>query len=142
MSYSHSIFAECHPFVSPDNFYQGCVFDSCHVSNPAVECTSLQTYAAACAQAGVCIHWRNHTTLCGKLPFIVFFYNAGVSPGGGGIIPFVQSSKLGTNCCRFIIPYLEDHMKNHSSLLTASDCPSDKVYKPCGPVEQPTCDDE
>ncbi|XP_051807496.1 intestinal mucin-like protein [Acanthochromis polyacanthus] len=83
----NSPFAECHPFVSPDNFYRGCVFDSCHVSNPAVECTSLQTYAAACAQAGVCLHWRNHTTLC------------------------------------------------------ASDCPSNKVYKPCGPAEQPTCED-
>ncbi|KAM7003500.1 LOW QUALITY PROTEIN: mucin-5B-like [Tautogolabrus adspersus] len=82
-----SLFAECHRFVSPDNFYQGCVFDSCHVSNPAVECTSLQTYAAACAQAGVCLHWRNHTTLC------------------------------------------------------ASDCPSDKIYKPCGSAEQPTCED-
>ncbi|XP_069385359.1 mucin-2-like isoform X2 [Paralichthys olivaceus] len=82
-----SIFAECHPVVSPENFYRGCVFDSCHVSNPAVECTSLQTYAAACAQAGVCLHWRNHTELC------------------------------------------------------ASDCPSDKVYKPCGPAEQPTCED-
>nr|XP_046208035.1 mucin-2-like [Oncorhynchus gorbuscha] len=82
-----SIFAACHPFVSPDNFYKGCVYDSCHVSNPAVECTSLQTYAAACAQFGVCIYWRNHTELC------------------------------------------------------ASDCPADKVYKPCGPAEQPTCDD-
>ncbi|MED6254455.1 hypothetical protein ATANTOWER_026841 [Ataeniobius toweri] len=82
-----SVFAECHPLVSPDNFYKGCVFDSCHVSNPAVECTSLQTYAAACAQAGICIHWRNHTKMC------------------------------------------------------ASDCPSDKVYMPCGPAEQPSCED-
>ncbi|KAM6936957.1 mucin-2-like [Xenentodon cancila] len=82
-----SVFAACHAVVSPDNFYRGCVFDSCHVSNPVVECTSLQTYAAACAQAGVCLHWRNHTTLC------------------------------------------------------ASDCSSGKVYKPCGPAEQPTCED-
>ncbi|XP_047195738.1 mucin-2 [Hippoglossus stenolepis] len=82
-----SIFAECHPVVSIENFYRGCVFDSCHVSNPVVECTSLQTYAAACAQAGVCLNWRNHTTLC------------------------------------------------------ASGCPSNTVYKPCGPVEQPTCED-
>ncbi|KAI9529651.1 hypothetical protein NQZ68_007889 [Dissostichus eleginoides] len=81
------VFEACHPVVSPDNFYQGCVFDSCHVSNPAVECTSLQTYAAACAQAGVCLYWRNHTTLC------------------------------------------------------ESDCPSNKVYKSCGPAEQPTCED-
>uniref|UniRef100_A0A3P8VBE2 Zmp:0000001332 n=1 Tax=Cynoglossus semilaevis TaxID=244447 RepID=A0A3P8VBE2_CYNSE len=58
------VFAECHAFVSPDNFYRGCVFDSCHVINPMVECTSLQTYAAACAQAGICLYWRNHTTIC------------------------------------------------------------------------------
>ncbi|XP_029909713.1 intestinal mucin-like protein [Myripristis murdjan] len=82
-----SIFDACHPFVQPDKFYEGCVFDSCHVLNPTVECTSLQAYAAACAQAGVCLHWRNHTQLC------------------------------------------------------TSDCPSDKVYKPCGPAEQPTCED-
>nr|XP_061812382.1 mucin-2-like [Nerophis lumbriciformis] len=82
-----SVFEECHPSVNPDKYYQGCVFDSCHVSNPAVECTSLHTYADACAQAGVCIHWRNHTTHC------------------------------------------------------ESDCPPDKVYKPCGPAEQPTCED-
>ncbi|KAL0968822.1 hypothetical protein UPYG_G00272320 [Umbra pygmaea] len=82
-----SVFEACHSHISPDNFYKGCVFDSCHVSNPAVECTSLQTYAAACAQIGICIYWRNHTTIC------------------------------------------------------ASDCPAGKVYKPCGPAEQPTCDD-
>ncbi|XP_067356049.1 mucin-2-like [Channa argus] len=82
-----SVFSECYPFVSPDNFYRGCVFDSCHVSNPAVECTSLQTYAAACAQAGVCLHWRKHTNIC------------------------------------------------------ASYCPANTVYSPCGPAEQPTCED-
>ncbi|XP_061891631.1 mucin-2-like [Entelurus aequoreus] len=82
-----SVFEECHPFIDPENYYQGCVFDSCHVSNPAIECTSLQIYAAACAQAGVCLHWRNATRHCG------------------------------------------------------SDCPPDKVYKPCGFVEQPTCED-
>ncbi|KAF7658620.1 hypothetical protein LDENG_00009980 [Lucifuga dentata] len=82
-----SVFAECHPVVLPDKFYQGCVFDSCNVANPVVQCTSLQAYAAACAQAGVCLYWRNHTTLC------------------------------------------------------ASDCPSNKVYKPCGPAEPPSCED-
>ncbi|KAI3371238.1 hypothetical protein L3Q82_023860 [Scortum barcoo] len=86
-----SVFAPCHPFVSPENFHRGCVFDSCHVSNPAVECISLQTYAAACAQAGVCLYWRNHAKLCDT---------------------------------------------------AASDCPSDKVYKPCGPAQQPTCEDK
>ncbi|XP_061532007.1 mucin-2 [Phycodurus eques] len=82
-----SVFEDCHPFVNPDNYYQGCVFDSCHVSNPAIECISLHMYADACAQAGVCLHWRNHTTYC------------------------------------------------------ESDCPPDKVYKPCSPAQQPTCED-
>ncbi|KAM6984872.1 mucin-2 [Aplochiton taeniatus] len=83
-----SVFEECHPFVSPDKFFEGCVFDSCHMTNPTVECTSLQTYASVCSLFGVCLHWRNHTTLC------------------------------------------------------PSDCPADKVYKPCGPAEQPTCEDD
>ncbi|RVE71724.1 hypothetical protein OJAV_G00054840 [Oryzias javanicus] len=82
-----SLFADCHPLVSPDNFYKGCSFDSCYVSNQTVQCISLQTYAAACAQAGVCINWRTHTKLCD------------------------------------------------------SNCPSDKVYKPCGLAQQPTCED-
>uniref|UniRef100_A0A3Q0RGL3 Zmp:0000001332 n=1 Tax=Amphilophus citrinellus TaxID=61819 RepID=A0A3Q0RGL3_AMPCI len=56
-----SLFAECHPFISPENFYKGCIFDSCYFNKTEVLCTSLQTYAAACAQAGVCIYWRNHT---------------------------------------------------------------------------------
>ncbi|XP_030646372.1 intestinal mucin-like protein [Chanos chanos] len=82
-----SVFEECHQYVSPHRYYEGCLFDSCHMTNPAAECTSLQTYAMACAQFGVCIHWRNHTTIC------------------------------------------------------TSDCPVDKVYSPCGPVEPPTCMD-
>ncbi|XP_077374086.1 mucin-2 [Festucalex cinctus] len=82
-----SVFEACHPFVNPDDYYQGCVFDNCHVTNPAVECISLHMYADACAQAGVCLYWRNHTTHC------------------------------------------------------EIDCPPDKVYKPCGPAEPPTCED-
>ncbi|KAL2093190.1 hypothetical protein ACEWY4_010502 [Coilia grayii] len=58
------LFAECHPHISPDRFFDGCVFDSCHMENKVVECTSLQIYAEACKGVGVCINWRNHTTLC------------------------------------------------------------------------------
>uniref|UniRef100_A0A8C9SNT9 Zmp:0000001332 n=1 Tax=Scleropages formosus TaxID=113540 RepID=A0A8C9SNT9_SCLFO len=82
-----SVFAKCHDLISPENFHKGCVFDSCHMSNPTVECTSLQSYAAACAQVGVCVYWRNYTTNC------------------------------------------------------AANCPVGKVYNPCGPVEQPTCNE-
>ncbi|CAI5665011.1 unnamed protein product [Oreochromis niloticus] len=56
-----SLFAECHPIISPKNFYKGCIFDSSNVNKTEVLCTSLQTYAAACARAGVCVYWRNHT---------------------------------------------------------------------------------
>ncbi|KAM8860829.1 intestinal mucin-like protein [Synchiropus picturatus] len=59
-----SVFAECHSFVNPNNFYQGCVFDSCHGSDQAIECMSLQMYASVCAQAGVCLRWRDYSPLC------------------------------------------------------------------------------
>uniref|UniRef100_A0A9J8CQW9 Mucin 2, oligomeric mucus/gel-forming n=1 Tax=Cyprinus carpio carpio TaxID=630221 RepID=A0A9J8CQW9_CYPCA len=56
----------CHSHMSPDNFFKACEYDSCHMSNPAVVCTSLQTYARSCSQLGICIHWRNYTNLCSK----------------------------------------------------------------------------
>ncbi|KAG7268109.1 hypothetical protein CRUP_005468 [Coryphaenoides rupestris] len=62
------VFEACHSVVSPDKFLAGCIFDSCHMTNPVVQCTSLQVYAAACAQAGVCMYWRNYTTLCPRFP--------------------------------------------------------------------------
>ncbi|XP_037398844.1 mucin-2 isoform X5 [Pygocentrus nattereri] len=81
------VFKKCHPYVSPDNYFKGCQFDSCHMTNPAAVCTSLQTYALACSQFGICLHWRNYTDLC------------------------------------------------------TVECLGDKVYKPCGPAEPPTCED-
>ncbi|KAF5908258.1 mucin-5AC-like isoform X2, partial [Clarias magur] len=58
------LFKECHPHLPPDNYISGCQFDSCHMSNPAVVCSSLQTYAIACSQLGICINWRDQTDLC------------------------------------------------------------------------------
>ncbi|XP_027019633.2 mucin-2-like isoform X1 [Tachysurus fulvidraco] len=58
------LFKECHPHVSPQNYFSGCQFDSCHMSNPTAVCTSARTYAVACSQAGVCINWRDHTDIC------------------------------------------------------------------------------
>ncbi|XP_026057609.1 mucin-2 [Carassius auratus] len=58
------VFEACHSHMSPDNFFTACEYDSCHMSNPAVVCTSLQTYARSCSQLGICIHWRNYTNLC------------------------------------------------------------------------------
>ncbi|XP_037587082.1 mucin-2 [Cebus imitator] len=56
-----SLFAECHVLVPPQHYYEACVFDSCFVPGSRLECASLQAYAALCAQAGVCLNWRNHT---------------------------------------------------------------------------------
>ncbi|NXC52241.1 MUC2L protein, partial [Aleadryas rufinucha] len=56
-----SVFKPCHAFVQPENYYKACVFDSCVLPNLDLECSSLQIYAATCADQGVCIDWRNHT---------------------------------------------------------------------------------
>lgn len=56
-----SLFASCHALVPPQHYYEACVFDTCFVPNSGMECTSLQAYAALCAQQGACIDWRNRT---------------------------------------------------------------------------------
>lgn len=56
-----SLFAECHALAPPQHYYEACMFDSCFVPNSGLECASLQTYAALCAQEGICVDWRNHT---------------------------------------------------------------------------------
>ncbi|XP_016153941.1 PREDICTED: mucin-2 isoform X2 [Ficedula albicollis] len=56
-----SVFKPCHSFVQPEKYYAACVFDSCVLPNLDLECSSLQIYAATCADQGVCIDWRKHT---------------------------------------------------------------------------------
>ncbi|XP_012507386.1 PREDICTED: mucin-2 [Propithecus coquereli] len=56
-----SVFAPCHALVPPQHYYDACVFDGCFVPDVGMECASLQTYAALCAQQGACIDWRDHT---------------------------------------------------------------------------------
>ncbi|NWV70758.1 MUC2L protein, partial [Malurus elegans] len=56
-----SVFKPCHGFVQPEKYYAACVFDSCVLPNLDLECSSLQIYAATCADQGVCIDWRKHT---------------------------------------------------------------------------------
>ncbi|NXE99115.1 MUC2L protein, partial [Menura novaehollandiae] len=56
-----SVFKPCHEFVQPEKYYAACVFDSCVLPNLDLECSSLQVYAATCADQGICIDWRNHT---------------------------------------------------------------------------------
>ncbi|KAM6950302.1 mucin-5AC-like [Lycodopsis pacificus] len=56
-----SVFESCHKKIDYDPFVLACEFDVCHMHINHIGCTSLQTYADACAQAGVCIDWRNAT---------------------------------------------------------------------------------
>ncbi|XP_059330863.1 mucin-2 [Ammospiza nelsoni] len=56
-----SVFKPCHAFVQPEKYYAACVFDSCILPNLDLECSSLQIYAATCADQGACIDWRKHT---------------------------------------------------------------------------------
>uniref|UniRef100_A0A8D0EWD7 Mucin 2, oligomeric mucus/gel-forming n=1 Tax=Strix occidentalis caurina TaxID=311401 RepID=A0A8D0EWD7_STROC len=56
-----SVFEPCHGFVEPEKYYAACVFDSCVLPNLDLECSSLQIYAATCADQSVCIDWRSHT---------------------------------------------------------------------------------
>uniref|UniRef100_A0A8D0EWS6 Mucin 2, oligomeric mucus/gel-forming n=1 Tax=Strix occidentalis caurina TaxID=311401 RepID=A0A8D0EWS6_STROC len=81
-----SVFEPCHGFVEPEKYYAACVFDSCVLPNLDLECSSLQIYAATCADQSVCIDWRSHTN---------------------GVCSYK--------------------------------CPSDKEYRACGPLKEPTC---
>nr|XP_046201796.1 mucin-5AC-like [Oncorhynchus gorbuscha] len=55
------VFESCHKIIPYEPFLVACIFDVCHMDDVTIGCTSLQTYADACAQAGVCIEWRNYT---------------------------------------------------------------------------------
>ncbi|XP_029354409.1 mucin-5AC-like, partial [Echeneis naucrates] len=56
-----SVFEACHKLVDSFPFIEACEFDVCHVPIKPIGCTSLKSYADACAEAGVCIDWRNAT---------------------------------------------------------------------------------
>ncbi|KAM6159452.1 mucin-5AC [Rhynchocyon petersi] len=55
------VFKQCHKVIPPLPYYEGCVFDQCHVTDPDVMCSSLELYASLCASQGACIDWRGHT---------------------------------------------------------------------------------
>uniref|UniRef100_A0A8D2D2J5 Mucin-2 n=1 Tax=Sciurus vulgaris TaxID=55149 RepID=A0A8D2D2J5_SCIVU len=55
------VFEPCHSTISPQSFYEGCLFDHCHMTNLDVVCSGLQLYAGLCASQGVCIDWRGQT---------------------------------------------------------------------------------
>ncbi|XP_067874724.1 IgGFc-binding protein-like [Heterodontus francisci] len=54
-------FATCAKVVSPDQFFDNCLYDLCEANGqPEVLCDSLQAYTIACQAAGVQIQsWRN-----------------------------------------------------------------------------------
>ncbi|XP_068115922.1 mucin-2-like [Hyperolius riggenbachi] len=57
-------FQECHSKIPPMDYHQACVFDSCHVNDSSMACTSLQHYALLCGEQGVCINWRSQVPEC------------------------------------------------------------------------------
>ncbi|XP_050813146.1 mucin-5AC-like [Gopherus flavomarginatus] len=61
------VFEECHEVIPPQDFYKGCVFDACHMTNTSMPCSSLEIYATLCATRGVCVDWRGETK--GKCPY-------------------------------------------------------------------------
>nr|XP_038957197.1 mucin-5AC isoform X1 [Rattus norvegicus] len=55
------VFKLCHDIIPPLQFYEGCLFDYCHMLDLEVVCSGLELYASLCAAQGVCIPWRSHT---------------------------------------------------------------------------------
>ncbi|XP_042265947.1 intestinal mucin-like protein [Thunnus maccoyii] len=56
-----SVFEACHKIIDYSPFVKACEFDVCHMHVNHSCCTSLQAYAEACAESGVCIDWRSAT---------------------------------------------------------------------------------
>ncbi|XP_071972695.1 mucin-5B-like [Engystomops pustulosus] len=57
-------FQKCHLVVPPNDYYEACVYDACHISRSKIECSSLQHYAQLCADKGFCIDWRSQVPEC------------------------------------------------------------------------------
>ncbi|KAJ1178516.1 hypothetical protein NDU88_003762 [Pleurodeles waltl] len=69
-----SAFSTCHSQVDPSKYYEACVTDSCACDTGGdceCFCTAVASYAQACSEAGVCIHWRT-PNIC---PLFCDFYN-------------------------------------------------------------------
>ncbi|XP_053514219.1 mucin-5AC [Artibeus jamaicensis] len=54
-------FKPCHTTIPPRPYYEGCVFDWCHMPEPDAACSGLELYASLCAAQGLCIDWRGRT---------------------------------------------------------------------------------
>ncbi|XP_061577699.1 mucin-5AC-like [Cololabis saira] len=55
------IFEECNKEIPLQRFYEACKFDMCHMPNSTLSCSSLEAYALMCAEASICVAWRNYT---------------------------------------------------------------------------------
>ncbi|XP_043826510.1 mucin-5AC [Dromiciops gliroides] len=55
------VFASCHHIIPPEPYFEGCVYDQCHIPESQVWCSGLELYASLCAEQGVCIDWRGET---------------------------------------------------------------------------------
>ncbi|XP_053165007.1 zonadhesin-like [Hemicordylus capensis] len=59
---STGTFKDCHAVVDPAPFFENCVYDVCLTNGQQTSlCYGLQAYAESCANAGVCLEWRNST---------------------------------------------------------------------------------
>uniref|UniRef100_A0A8C2ZXJ3 VWFD domain-containing protein n=1 Tax=Cyclopterus lumpus TaxID=8103 RepID=A0A8C2ZXJ3_CYCLU len=56
-----SVFEACHKIIDYSPFVKACEFDVCHLHIKHIGCTSIQTYADVCAEAGLCVDWRSGT---------------------------------------------------------------------------------
>lgn len=66
-----SVFEPCHKHVPFMPYLDACAIDECAGNNHT--CASLEAYAVECAEAGICLEWRNATGgRCGKIMFIFF----------------------------------------------------------------------
>ncbi|CAI9601658.1 unnamed protein product, partial [Staurois parvus] len=53
-------FKACHPVISPQHFFDSCIFDLCALGAGSL-CKALEAYADTCQRAGVTLAWRNST---------------------------------------------------------------------------------
>ncbi|XP_039903133.1 zonadhesin, like [Simochromis diagramma] len=65
----NGVFKPCHAVVSPEPYFESCVFDMCATGGETVAlCQAIETYADMCAAAGVPIEWRTNTFCPLKCP--------------------------------------------------------------------------
>ncbi|XP_074988745.1 IgGFc-binding protein-like [Caretta caretta] len=64
-------FAPCHSAVPPHLYLESCVYDQCATGGSSEQlCNDLESYAAACAEAGVSLGEWTADTICGKFQLV------------------------------------------------------------------------